>query len=69
MKEKEILKLLEKRRLEHGISKREFSTRAKLSHATYASLFKPKHEMSLRVASAMLQSVGARLEIVDDTGH
>jgi DNA-binding XRE family transcriptional regulator len=69
MKEKEILKLLEKRRLEHGISKREFSTRAKLSHATYASLFKPKHEMSLRVASAMLQSVGARLEIVDDTSN
>jgi hypothetical protein len=69
MKEKEILKLLEKRRLEAGVSKREFSTRAKLSHATYSSLFKPKHEMSLRVASAMLKVVGARLEIVDDSGH
>jgi hypothetical protein len=69
MKEKELLKLLERRRLEAGISKREFSLKAKLSHATYASLFKPKHEMSLRVASAMLKSVGARLEVVDDTGN
>jgi len=67
MKKKEILKLLEKRRLGYGISKREFSIRAKLSHATYASLFKPRHEMSLRVATAMLKSVGARLEIVDET--
>jgi transcriptional regulator with XRE-family HTH domain len=66
MKEERLLRILEAKRLELGLSRRELSVKAKLSHATYASLFKPKHEVSLRVASAVLKAVGLKIGVSDD---
>jgi lambda repressor-like predicted transcriptional regulator len=65
MKGKTILKLVEQRRTKMGISRRELSTRAGLSHATYASLSKPNHEMSLRVAASVLGVVGLQILVGD----
>lgn len=66
MKEEKLIRIVEQRREELRLSKRELSVKAKLSHATYASLFKPKHEISLRVASAVLKAVGLKLVVVND---
>lgn len=66
MKDERLLKIIEARRDELGMSRRELSTKSKLSHATYASLLKPKHSMSLRVASAICKSVGLKLVVVSD---
>lgn len=66
MKEEKILRIVEQRRTELRLSKRELSVKARLSHATYASLFKPKHEISLRVAAAVLKAVGLKLVVIDD---
>jgi hypothetical protein len=66
MKEEKLIRIVEQRRTELRLSKRELSVKARLSHATYASLFKPKHEISLRVAAAILKAVGLKLVVVSN---
>ena len=66
MKDERLLKIIEARRAELGLSRRELSKKAKLSHATYAATLKPKHSMSLRVAGAICKAVGLKLAVVND---
>ena len=64
MEQQELIKIVEKARLDHGWSLREIGHRAGLSHATYAATHRFGRSVTWDVMVKLLDAVGYKLKVV-----